>query len=133
MAIELVNETINGTATIVNATTNNTFNLTDAVNNTLMFIDKTTSSIHAPIPTWLIISFIGIVALVFVFTLLIKGINLAIALAINSVIGFFALYAVQLFLLPSLVINIWSVAIVAILGLAGFILVLLLHGLGMFF
>lgn len=132
MVVDITNATINATNATIDATTNSSFNLTDAVNNTLTFIDKTTASIHAPIPTWLIISFIGIVILVFVFTLLVKGLNIAIALALNSVIGFFALYAIQI-LIPTLVIDIWSVAIVAILGLPGFALVLLLHGLGLYF
>jgi len=58
------------------------------------------------------------------------GLKHAVMLAINSVIGFFALYAVQAFLIPTLVISFWSVLFVAIGGLIGLILVLLLHALG---
>lgn len=82
---------------------------------------------------WLLGAFIGIVIVMFVGALIIKGIHYAIAIALNSIIGFFALYAVQAFWLQTLVINIWSVIIVAILGLLGLLSVLLLHGLGLFF
>lgn len=56
----------------------------------------------------------------------------AIALVINSVIGFFALFFASVFL-PSLAINFWSVIIVAIGGIFGFIAVLALHLLGIAF
>ncbi len=58
------------------------------------------------------------------------GLKHAIALAVNSVLGFFALYAVQAFMIPTLVINFWSVLFVAIGGLIGLIIVLLLHAFG---
>jgi len=74
--------------------------------------------------------FLGITVVVVLASLFFWGLKHAIALAINSVIGFFALYAVQAFLLPSLVINAWSVALVAVLGLIGLLLVLFLHGIG---
>lgn len=82
---------------------------------------------------WLLGAFIGIVVIMFIGALLMKGLNYAIAIALNSVIGFFALYAVQVFWLQTLIINIWSIIIVAILGLLGLIAVLVLHGLGLFF
>lgn len=82
---------------------------------------------------WLLGAFIGIVVIMFIGALLMKGLNYAIAIALNSVIGFFALYAVQVFWLQTLLINIWSIIIVAILGLLGLIAVLILHGLGLFF
>ncbi|HIH23885.1 TPA: hypothetical protein HA251_02520 [Candidatus Woesearchaeota archaeon] len=82
---------------------------------------------------WLLGAFIGIVVIMFVGALLMKGLNYAIAIALNSIIGFFALYAVQVFWLQTLIINIWSIIIVAILGLLGLIAVLVLHGLGLFF
>ena len=74
--------------------------------------------------------FLGITVVVVLASLFFWGLKHAIALAINSVIGFLALYAVQAFLLPSLVINAWSVALVAVLGLIGLLLVLFLHGIG---
>ena len=61
------------------------------------------------------------------------GLKHALVLALNSVIGFFALYAVQAYWLPELVINIWSVLIVALFGLAGLIVVLLFHWVGIWF
>lgn len=54
------------------------------------------------------------------------------ALAINSVIGFFALFAAKL-LLPALTINIWSVLITAVGGIFGFIIVIILHLAGVAF
>jgi hypothetical protein len=77
--------------------------------------------------------FIVIVVIFFLMALFFWGLKYAIAYAINAVIGFFALYAIQAFLWPDLVINFWSVAIVAVFGLAGFIVVLLLHWIGWFF
>lgn len=63
---------------------------------------------------------------------LIWGLQLAIKLALNSLIGFFALYAVQL-VAPSVVINFWSVILTALFGIFGFILVVLLHALNIAF
>jgi hypothetical protein len=77
--------------------------------------------------------FIIIVVVLFVGALLLKGLHYAIAIAINSVIGFFALYAFKAFLMPDLLINVWSVLIVAILGIIGLGIVLVLYGLGLFF
>lgn len=83
---------------------------------------------------WLIGAFLGIVVVMFIVAMIVKGFHYAIALAINSIIGFFALYALKAFeVVPTLVINIWSVIIVAIFGLLGMIAVLILHGLGLFF
>jgi len=62
------------------------------------------------------------------------GMKYALAYAINAVIGFFALYAVQAFqVVPDVVINVWSVALVAIGGIFGFALVFVFHLLGIFF
>ncbi len=55
-----------------------------------------------------------------------------VSLAINSVIGFFALFAAKLFL-PELTINIWSVLITAVGGIIGFIAVLIMHLAGVAF
>ena len=80
----------------------------------------------------LIILFIVIVAAVFFLGLLFWGIKKAILLALNSVIGFFALYAIQL-VLPTLVINWISVLLTAVFGIFGFAAVLLLHAFGIWF
>ncbi len=74
--------------------------------------------------------FVGIVIVVVLASLFFWGLKHAIALALNSVIGFFALYAIQAFFLPSLAINAWSVGIVALTGIIGFVVVLLLHAIG---
>lgn len=131
MVDPIITGAINTTSDIINTTLNSPL-INDTINKTTEIINATNNA-NLPFPTWWLFAFIGIVAIVFIVALLMKGINIAIALALNSVIGFFALYAVQLFLLQNLVINIWSIAVVAILGLPGFILVLLLHGLGLFF
>jgi hypothetical protein len=55
-----------------------------------------------------------------------------IALLINSAIGFFALFFASIFL-PALKINFWSVIITAIGGIFGFVAVITLHLLGIFF
>ncbi len=65
--------------------------------------------------------------------LVLWGIKHAIALAVNSIIGYFALYAVQAFAMPDLIINIWSVLLVAVLGLVGLILVVILSMAGIWF
>lgn len=72
---------------------------------------------------------------VFVFAgiaLFVWGLKKALLLALNSVIGFFALYALKL-VIPKLVINIWSILLTAILGIFGFLLVLILHAFGALF
>jgi hypothetical protein len=81
----------------------------------------------------LITAFIVILIVIFLIALFVWGLKYAILFAINSVIGFFALYAVQAFVWSDLIINIWSVALVAIGGIFGFALVLLFHLLGIFF
>jgi hypothetical protein len=82
----------------------------------------------------LIALFLIIVAVIFLSALFFWGLKHAIALAINSVIGFFALYFMVAFeIFPDLVINWLSVIIVAIFGLLGFIVVLLLHWIGLAF
>lgn len=55
------------------------------------------------------------------------GLKKAIFLVVNGFIGFFALYAVQVFLLKDLVITIWKAIIVGVFGVIGFIVVLIAH------
>lgn len=81
----------------------------------------------AGIELGLVLLFIIVLVVVALAAFFFWGLKHAIALAINSVIGFFALYAVQAYALPNLVINFWSVILVAILGLLGLIVVLILH------
>ena len=78
----------------------------------------------------LIVMFVVFALIVIFAALFLWGAKYAFVLGINSIIGFFALYAVKAWLLPSLVINFWSVIVVAIFGIIGFIVVLVLHLLG---
>lgn len=78
----------------------------------------------------LILVFLAIVLIIFLIALFFWGLKYAIAYAINAVIGFFALYAIKTFIFPELAINFWSIALVAVFGLGGFIVVLLLHWIG---
>lgn len=77
--------------------------------------------------------FLIILVVVFLGALFFWGIRYAIMLAVNSVIGFFALYAIQAWVWPTLIINWISILIVAIGGIIGFILVLLFHLFGWWF
>lgn len=60
------------------------------------------------------------------------GLKKAIKLLINSAIGFFALWLTKVILIKTLVINIWSVLIVAIGGIIGYFVVIILHFFGVF-
>ena len=75
--------------------------------------------------------FLIIVAIIFAFALFFWGLHYAIAYALNAVIGFFALYAMKAFVWDTMIISWWMVAIVAVGGIIGFAIVLLLHGLQM--
>jgi hypothetical protein len=77
--------------------------------------------------------FLAVLIIIFLIALFFWGIKVAIAYAINAVIGFFALYAMKAFVWPDLIINFWSVAIVAVGGLLGFILVIVFHLVGLWF
>jgi len=81
----------------------------------------------------LIVIFLIILAVLVIGAFFWWGLKHAILLAVNSVIGFFALYAVQAWMIESLVINVWSVLFVAIFGIIGLFLVLLLHWVGIWF
>ncbi len=72
---------------------------------------------------WILLLIILILLLV---SLLVWGLKKGVILAMNSVIGFFALHFVQIFS-PTLKINFWSVIITAIGGIIGFIVVVGLH------
>jgi hypothetical protein len=81
----------------------------------------------------LVAIFLIVLAVIALVAFFVWGIHHAIWLAVNSVIGFFALYAVKAFLIPELVINAWSVLAVAVLGIFGLGLVLILHAAGVWF
>jgi hypothetical protein len=82
---------------------------------------------------WLVWILVIVVALIFLGGFLWWGFKKSLALALNSIIGFFALYAVQAFFRPELLINIWSVLLTALLGIFGFLIVLILHFTGIAF
>lgn len=73
-----------------------------------------------------------LVVIVFVY-IMFKFLKKITLLIINSVIGFFALFGVNLFLSTPIPINFWSVIIVAIGGIFGLILELILHFFGVAF
>ena len=78
--------------------------------------------------------FIIVLIIIFLVALFAWGMKYAIAFALNRIIGFFALYAMKsLGFFPDLAINIWSVILVAIFGLIGFIFVLIMHAMGVLF
>lgn len=79
---------------------------------------------------WIIIGLILAVLFIGLLWWLVKK---GIILAINSAIGFFALFLLQYTLMPTLIINLWSVLIVAIGGIFGLIVVLVLHWSGLAF
>ena len=78
----------------------------------------------------LFLLFLGVAILVAVLAFFFSGVKHALALALNSVIGYFALYAVQVYAPDTLVLHTWSVLLVAFFGIMGFALVLFLHGIG---
>ncbi|RME31184.1 hypothetical protein D6789_03570 [Candidatus Woesearchaeota archaeon] len=75
---------------------------------------------------------ISVAILVAFIAFLIWGMKMAVKLAVNSLIGFFALYAVKL-IIPSLVISFWSVIITAVFGVFGLIFVVAAHAIGLAF
>ncbi len=79
-----------------------------------------------------IIGLVLVTALVFI-AFLVMGLKFAIKLLLNSLIGFFALWVTKVFVLNGLVINIWSVLLTAVFGIVGYIIVLVLHILGILF
>ncbi len=65
--------------------------------------------------------------------LLFKLVKNLFALAINSVIGLFALFGVNYLFNTSIAVNVWSVLITAIGGIVGLIIVVLAHVFGLAF
>lgn len=81
------------------------------------------------LPVYMITQLIVLALAILFFIIAILFVKNIVKILFNSLIGFFALIAAALFL-PDLVINIWSVLIVAFGGIFGFIAVILLHLLG---
>lgn len=80
---------------------------------------------------WLIL--VGVIILFLIFGIIFWTVKHALWLALNSVLGFFALYAVQAWLMPDLLINVWSVLLVSVFGIFGLILVVALSLFGLAF
>jgi len=76
---------------------------------------------------WELLMLLVVISIIIVIFMVLKNVFI---LILNSVIGFFALYAVQAWVMPSLEINFWSVMITAIGGIIGFIVVVGSHLLG---
>jgi len=74
-----------------------------------------------------IISLIIVILFVILLFYIVKNVFV---LIINSIVGFFALYGVNLFLSDPIPINFWSIIIVAVGGVFGLIIELILHFLG---
>lgn len=87
----------------------------------------------AAVEIGLVLLFLLLLAVITIAALFFWGLKYAIALALNGIIGFFALYAVKVWLLPELIINVWSVLFVAIGGLLGMAIVMVLHLVGWWF
>lgn len=79
---------------------------------------------------WLLVLALAILIGFFIIGFIIRK---ALKLAINSAIGLGALYAISYFVLPNLLINLWSVLLVAIFGIFGLIFVIIMHLFGVWF
>ena len=69
----------------------------------------------------------------FLLFLIIRFLKEPMLIIANSILGLLAFFILNAYLHIGIVINIWSILAVAFGGLAGFLLVLLLHFLGMAF
>ena len=76
---------------------------------------------------WELLMLLVVICIVILVFIVLKNVLM---LIVNSIIGFFALYAVQAWVIPDLQINFWSVIITAIGGLIGLIVVVGSHLLG---
>lgn len=76
---------------------------------------------------------VGLVLAVVVAILLYKVLKGLAGLVVNAVMGVIVLWLLDLFLLPPITINLWSVLIAAIGGLPGVLIVIVLHFLGIAF
>ncbi len=80
-----------------------------------------------------VIELAALLAAVFILYLLFKFLTNPLHILANAVIGVVLLLVINLFLVRDVAINFFSVAIVAIAGIPGVLLVLLLHFLGLGF
>lgn len=78
----------------------------------------------------MIIQIITLIIVIVLVVLLFSFVKNIFFLIINSVIGFFALYGINFFLSDPIPINFWSVIIVAVGGVFGLVIELILHFLG---
>ncbi len=76
---------------------------------------------------------IGLILAIIILVVLFRVVKNIPALIGNAVLGIIILLVLNLFLSPPVVINIWSILISAIGGIAGVIIVLVLHFLGIAF
>lgn len=76
---------------------------------------------------------IGLILAIIILVVLFRVVKNIPALIGNAVLGIIILVVLNLFLSPPVVINIWSILISAIGGIAGVIIVLVLHFLGIAF
>lgn len=76
---------------------------------------------------------IGLILAIIILVVLFRVVKNIPALIGNAILGIIILVVLNLFLSPPVVINIWSILISAIGGIAGVIIVLVLHFLGIAF
>lgn len=76
---------------------------------------------------------VGLILAIIIVVLLFRVARSIPALIGNAVLGIIILVVLNLFLSPPVVINLWSILISAIGGLAGVIIVVVLHFLGIAF
>jgi len=76
---------------------------------------------------------VGLILAIIVVAVLFKVFRNIVGLVVNAVIGVVILWLLNLFLTPPVAINIWSILISAIGGIAGVIIVIVLHFLGIAF
>ncbi len=76
---------------------------------------------------------LGLILAIIVVAVLFKVFRNIVGLVVNAVIGVVILWLLNLLLTPPVAINIWSILISAIGGIAGVIIVIVLHFLGIAF
>lgn len=79
---------------------------------------------------WLILILVAVVIIFLLIGFFWWGVKKGLMLALNGVIGFFALHAVQVWWLHELKTGVLSTLITALFGIFGFLLVLILHFFG---
>ena len=82
-------------------------------------------------PTFAITAVVFLVGLV-VAVFLLWGLKKSVQFGINALLGFAALWLTKEIFLPDLVINFWGIVLTALLGVFGYIVVILLYFVGVF-